>query len=339
MSTLKTTRKRSRRDWQQPQRARAVHIKLRQHVMRMSASMSKCPSRETGKDVQALADHFFAGALDAAGDMLRELSGACCDVPSDLSMGLRAQLRLVDSHAEDLDAATGKSSAYARHMLATPDVAELYANMQAHYRAGVEQKHTVATFDTDYTWEDLRSVLVSSKALALVFPEVVHEVTLVKEESESSTVLHVSFRKMHMLSSRPYEAIVRVKQLCYAKQEHGKATPVLLVQDASEESSFQHYRRRDSHRLAPRFSGVAFATQHIEHVALAVCTRRAVVGSALRQAVAPWTTDVYVRYLMVCALQTWLGTSAKLYHGDRSVYEIKAQLGARSEFSDPFLTP
>ena len=35
----------------------------------------------------------------------------------------------------------------------------------------------------------------------------------------------------------------------------------------------------------------------------------------------------------------WLGTSAKLYHGDRSVYEIKAQLGARSEFCDPFLTP
>jgi hypothetical protein len=39
------------------------------------------------------------------------------------------------------------------------------------------------------------------------------------------------------------------------------------------------------------------------------------------------------------ALEAWLGTSAKLYHGDRCVYEIKAQLGARSEFSDPFLTP
>ena len=73
--------------------------------------------------------------------------------------------------------------------------------------------------------------------------------------------------------------------------------------------------------------------------AASVCTRRAVAGSALRQAVAPWTTDVYVRYLMVCALQAWLRTSAKLYHGDRSVYKIKALLGARSEFSDPFLTP
>jgi hypothetical protein len=164
------------------------------------------------------------------------------------------------------------------------------------------------------------------------------EVTLVKEESESSAVLHVSFCKMHVFPSRPYEAIVRVKQICYAEREHGKPTPVLLVQDASEESSFQHYRRRDSHRLAPRFSGVVFATQHIEHVALAVCTRRAVSGNALRQAVAPWTTDVYVRYLMVCALQDWLRTSAKLYHGDRSVYAIKAQLSARSEFSDPFLT-
>lgn len=300
--------------------------------------MSKCASRETDKDVQALGDDFFAGALDAAGDKLRTLSAACCDVPSDLSLALRAQLRLVDAHAEDLDAATGDVGTYARHMLATPDVAELYANMKVHYRASVEQKQTVATFETDYTWEDLRPVLVASKALALVFPGVVHEVTLVKEESEGSAVLHVSFCKMNVLSSRAYEAIVRVKRLCYAKQEHSRPTPVLLVQDASEESSFQHYRRRDSHRLTPRFSGVVFATQHIEHVVLAVCTRRAVTGSALRQVVAPWTTDVYVRYLMVCALQAWLGTSAKLYHGDRSVYEIKAQLGARSDFSDPFLT-
>jgi len=307
--------------------------------MGWSASMSKCPSHEPGQDVQALADNFFAGVLDAAGDTLRGLSGACRDVPSDLSMALRAQLRLVDAHGEDLEAATGEGSAYARHILATPDVAELYANMQAHYCASVEQKHTVATFETDYTWEDLRPVLVSGKALALVFPGVVHEVTLVKEESESSAVLHVSFCKMQVLALRPYEAIVRVKQLCYAKQEHGKPAPVLLVQDASEEPTFQHYRRRDSHRLAPRFSAVVFATQHIEHIALAVCTRRAVAGSALRQAVAPWTTDVYVRYLMVCALQAWLRTSAKLYHGDRSVYKIKALLGARSEFSDPFLTP
>ena len=39
------------------------------------------------------------------------------------------------------------------------------------------------------------------------------------------------------------------------------------------------------------------------------------------------------------ALQASLGTSAKHYHSDRSVYEIKAQLGARSEFSDPLLMP
>jgi hypothetical protein len=316
-----------------------VHIKLREHTVRRSASMSNCPSHGTDKDVQELGDHFFAGALDAAGVQLRALSDACCEVPSDLSMGLRAQLRLVDAHAEDMAAATGGDSTYARHMLTTPDVSELYANMQVHYRATVEQKHTVATFETDYTWEDLRPVLVSSKALALVFPRVVHEVTLVKEEGEGSAVLHVCCCNLHALSSRPYEAIVRVKQLCYAKQEHGKPAPVLLVQDASEEPIFQHYRRRDSHRLAPRFSAVVFATQHIEHVALAVCTRRAVTGSALRQALAPWTTDIYVRYLVACALQAWLSTSAKLYHGDRSVYEIKAQLGARSEFSDPFLTP
>ena len=286
--------------------------------------------------VRELGDLFFAGALDAASERLYALSAACCDVPSDLSMGLRAQQRLVDAHAEDMREAAGAGSKYSRHILTTPDVAELYANMQLHYRASVEQKHMIATFETDYTWEDLKTVLVSSKALALVFPGVVHEVTLVKEESDCSVVLHVSFCKVQLLSSRPYEAILRVKQLCYAKQEHGKPTPILMVQDASEEISLQHYRQRDSHKLVPRFSAVVFATQHIEHVELAVCTRRAIAGSALRQMVAPWTTDIYLRYLMVCALQSWLDTSAKLYHGDRSVYEIRARLDARSEFSDPF---
>ena len=290
-----------------------------------------------GMSVKELGDHFFTGALDDAEKPLRALSDACCDVPSDLSMGLRAQLRLVQAHTEDIDAATGAGSTYNRHVLATPDVAELYANMKLYHRNSVEQKHSIATFETDYTWEDLKPALVSSKALALVFPGVVQEVTLVKEESDCSAVLHVSFCRSHILSSRPYEAIVRVKQLCYAQQEHGKRTPVLLVQDASSEQSLQHYRRRDSHKLVPRFSGVIFATQHIEHVALAVCMRRVVAGSVLRQAVAPWTTDIYVRYLVVCALQEWLSTSAKLYHGDRSVYQIQAQLGARSEFSDPFL--
>ena len=300
--------------------------------------MSNSPNGDAGMGVKALGDHFFAGALDAAGDQLRALAAGCCDVPSDLSMGVRAQLRLVEAHAEDMQAATCANSRYGRHMLATPEVAELYTNMQLHHRASVEQKHTVAMLETEYTWEDLRPVLVSSKALELVFPGVVHEVTLVKEESDCSAVLHVSFCKLHLLASRPYEAILRVKQLCYANHEHGKPTPVLLVQDASEEAPFQHYRRRDSHRLAPRFSAVMFATQHIEHVSLTLCTRRALAGSVLRQAVAPYTTDVYVRYLMVCALQGWVSTSAKIYHGDRSVYEIKAQLGARSEFSDPFLT-
>lgn len=289
--------------------------------------------------VEALERLFAEGALDAANNEMQALSAAGHTLPGDIALKLRAQLRIVEAHSDDLRTVGVDGNGFKGHMVMTPDVPELYTGMKMQYRDTIEHKATVVQFGTEYVWEDLKLMLVSSKALALVFPNVLKKVTVVKEEGAGSVALHVELQASLMFSNLPYEGIFRIRELQYANADHGKATPVLLLQDVSEEEAYRHYRHRDTHKLLPRVSAVFFATQYIDGISVAMCTRRAVRGSMLRQSLAPWTSDIYVRYLLANAVQAWLETSAKVYHGDRSVCAIKAQLGVCSEFSDPFLTP